>query len=136
MPKSLKRSNLRAMHRQLIAVAVLLAAVTPTARIHAEVVRRQIRLRDGWLVKQLDSEKPEPVTAGDNSWLSARMPSQVHDVLLAHGRIADPHIGANAAACAWVGEKYWANVCRFPTPARGDGPAFLRFEGLDTLEEQ
>ena len=86
------------------------------------VGRRQIVLTDGWRIKQLDGDKPDAVALAresespDNTWLSARMPAQVHDVLLAHGLIADPHVGKNAAACAWVGEKDWAYVCRFPTP--------------------
>ena len=87
-----------------------------------EVGRRQILLTDGWLIKQLDGDKWDAVVLAresespDNTWLSARMPAQVHDVLLAHGRIADPHVGKNAADCAWVGEKDWAYVCRFSTP--------------------
>src|SRR5262249_54785718 len=60
---------------------------------------------------------------------------QVHDILLAHGRIADPHVGRNAAACAWVGDKDWVYVCRFPTPERTGKTALLRFEGLDTLAD-
>jgi hypothetical protein len=56
------------------------------------------------------------------------MPAQVHDVLLSHGLIADPHVGKSAGACAWVGEKNWAYVCRFPTPARIGSSAFLRFD--------
>src|SRR3954447_14550778 len=63
------------------------------------------------------------------------MPAQVHDSLLAHGRIADPHVGRNAAACAWVGDRDWAYVCRFPTPEKAAETAFLRFEGLDTLPD-
>ena len=106
----------------------------------AEPARRQIALREGWLVKQLETDKPDIAALAresaspDKTWLSAQMPAQVHDVLLAHGLIADPHVGRNAAACAWVGEKDWAYVCQFPTPEiTGSGPAFLRFEGLDTL---
>ncbi len=60
------------------------------------------------------------------------MPAQVHDVLLAHGRIPDPRIGKNAAESAWVGEKDWAYGCVFTSPA-GVGPVLLRFKGLDTL---
>jgi len=106
-----------------------------------EVARRRIPLAEGWLIKQLDSEKPDVAAlvrqsaSPDSTWLSARMPAQVHDVLLAHRRIADPHVGRNAADCAWVGEKDWAYVGRFPTPERAAKPAFLRFEGLDTLAE-
>jgi len=103
------------------------------------VLRRQVPLRDGWLVRQLDTDKAD-VTAlareaisPDKSWMPARVPAQVHELLLAQGLIPDPHVGNNAAASAWVGEKDWAYLCRFPTPDRIGGPVFLRFEGLDTL---
>ena len=103
--------------------------------------RRQITLRDGWLVKQLDTNKGDVAELAresatpDKTWLPTRMPAQVHDVLLAHGVIPDPHIGKNAAASAWVGEKDWAYVCRFPTPENIHSQVFLRFEGLDTLAD-
>lgn len=103
--------------------------------------RRPIPLRDGWLVKQLDTDKPDVAAltresaSPDKTWLTARMPAQVHDVLLAHGLIPDPHAGTNAAASAWVGEKDWAYVGRFPTPANIPKQAFLRFDGLDTLAD-
>jgi beta-mannosidase len=103
--------------------------------------RRQILLRDGWLVKQLDTDKPDIVAltresaAPDKTWLTARMPAQVHDVLLAHGLIPDPHLGTNATVSAWVGEKDWAYVGRFSSPESINGRAFLRFEGLDTLAD-
>ncbi|MHB1034720.1 MAG: beta-mannosidase [Pirellulales bacterium] len=111
------------------------------ARSTGEGGRRRIVLADRWLLKQLDSDKPDVAAliresaSPDKTWLSAKMPSQVHDVLLAHGLIADPHLGKNAAACAWVGQKDWAYVCRFATPERIGGKALLRFEGLDTLAD-
>jgi beta-mannosidase len=104
--------------------------------------RVQLPLRDGWLVKQLDSDKPDIAAltrasaAPDKNWMPARMPAQVHDILLQQNLIPDPHVGRNAAASAWVADKDWAYICRFATPARpagNAGPAFLRFEGLDTL---
>ena len=104
-----------------------------------DTARRQIVLREGWLIKQLNNDHPD-ITAltresasPNDSWLAARMPAQVHDILLAHGKIADPHFGTNAATCAWIGEKNWAYICRFVTPDFIPGPVFLRFEGLDTL---
>lgn len=103
--------------------------------------RRQIVLSDGWLVKQLDTNQPDVAALArasatpDRTWLAARMPAQVHDVLLAHNLIPDPHVGTNAAASAWVGEKDWAYVCRFATPERMTESTCLRFEGLDTLAD-
>src|SRR5512141_2716765 len=112
---------------------------TATLDHAAEPARRQITLREGWLVKQLETDAPDVAALAresaspDKTWLAARMPAQVHETLLAHKLIEDPHIGRNAAACAWVGEKDWAYVCRFPSPSSDGGPAFLRFNGLDTL---
>jgi len=102
-------------------------------------MRSQEVLSQGWLVRQLDSAEPDvaeltrQAAAPDAAWMAAAMPAQVHDVLLAHGKIPDPHVGKSAAASAWVGEKDWAYACRFPTPGHGDGPVMLRFGGLDTL---
>ena len=107
--------------------------------LQAAPARPQIPLADGWLVHQLDNDQPDVAALArasavpDRTWLSARMPAQVHDVLLAHALIPDPHVGTNAAASAWVGEKDWAYLCRFPTPEGLRRSAFLRFEGLDTL---
>lgn len=103
--------------------------------------RSRVDLTENWHIKQLDTDKPDvaaltrQAARPDDAWLTARMPQQVHDVLLRHGKIADPRVGKNAAECTWVGEKDWAYTCKFPSPADGDGPVFLRFDGLDTLAE-
>jgi hypothetical protein len=101
---------------------------------------RQI-LREGWRVSEVDashydsSELGLQATARDTTWLAARLPAQVHDVLLAHGRIRDPHVGKNAAEAAWVGDRDWAYACTFDSPKHDGGPLWLRLEGLDTLAE-
>lgn len=99
---------------------------------------RQV-LASGWYVKQLENDRPDIVAlmqesaAPDATWLPAEMPAQMHDVLFAHGLIGDPHIGKNAAAQTWVGERDWAYLCRFASPEKSAGPVLLRFGGLDTL---
>ncbi|MCX6872455.1 MAG: hypothetical protein NTW21_01400 [Verrucomicrobia bacterium] len=119
-------------------IVFLCAAIAGHA---AGSARRQLALRDGWSVRQLDSGQPDIAAltresaAPDQTWLSARMPAQVHDVLLAHGLIPDPHVGTNATVSSWVGEKDWAYVCRFLTPPDIGGPVFLRCGGLDTLAD-
>ena len=96
-------------------------------------------LTENWYIRQLESNRPDiaelsrSVLSPDSTWLIARMPAQVHDVLLEHGKISDPHVGKNAAESAWVGEKDWAYACVFKSSAKSEGPVFLRFEGLDTL---
>lgn len=102
-------------------------------------MRAQRSLTEEWHIKQLDADKPDiaaltrEAASPDDTWLAARMPAQVHDVLLEHGLISNPRIGKNAADSAWVGEKDWAYVCRFVSPERSVGPVLLRFGGLDTL---
>ena len=104
-------------------------------------MRTTTTLTEGWHVRQLEpgdydvAELAREGRAPGDEWLAARMPAQVHDVLLAHSLIPDPHGGKNAAECAWVGEKDWAYATTFPTPERAGGPVFLRFGGLDTLAE-
>lgn len=65
--------------------------------------------------------------------MPARIPAQVHEILLRHGKIPDPHISRNAADSVWVGEKDWAYACVFKSPTYSKGPVSLRFGGLDTL---
>ncbi len=96
-------------------------------------------LTTGWLIRQLDSADADvaaltrELDMGHEAWLPTRMPAQVHDVLLQHGLIPDPHVGKNAAECAWVGERDWAYACRFPSPTSAGGPMWLRLDGLDTI---
>ena len=101
--------------------------------------RTTTTLTENWHIKQLDTDKPDitamtrSAASPDRTWLSARMPAQVHEILLQHGKISDPHIGKNAADSAWVGDKDWAYSCVFQSPAVDGGSVFLRFDGLDTL---
>lgn len=120
----------------ILICAALSLASTPMAWSRQ---RTTTVLKDNWHVKQLDTDKPDiaaltrSAASPDGTWLSARMPAQVHEIFLQHGKISDPHISKNAADSAWVGEKDWAYACVFKSPDRGKGPVFLRFEGLDTL---
>jgi hypothetical protein len=97
--------------------------------------RRRIVLKEAWYVKQLETDKPvmadliEGLGNHNDGWMTATISAQVHDVLLAHGRIADPHVGKNAAACASVGEKEWVYVCRFATPQEITGPVLYVLKG-------
>ena len=124
----------------IVLVGWLLVA-TGTVAADDATSRRQLALKDNWLVKQLDTDKPDIAALAresaspDKTWLAAPMPAQVHEILLQRGLIPDPHVGKNAAACTWVSEKNWVYVCRFETPRPAAGPALLRFEGLDTLAD-
>ena len=72
-------------------------------------MRYRQALKQGWYVKQLDTDTPDvEMLIPDETWLSATMPAQVHDILFSHGLIPDPRVGKNAAESAWVGEAAWA----------------------------
>ncbi|MHC4654401.1 MAG: glycoside hydrolase family 2 protein [Planctomycetota bacterium] len=135
------RTNRREGDRSCLRAGCLMAvtmSIVLTTSVYAQQ-RATIVLSENWHIKQLETDKPDiaaltsQVASPDNTWLSARMPVQVHDVLLQHGKISDPHFGKNAAESAWVGEKDWVYACKFSSPVKGSGPVFLRFEGLDTL---
>jgi len=108
------------------------------ALVRGDPTRSLRALREGWHIKQLETDRPnipaltEAATKPDDSWMPATIPAQVHDVLLACGKIPDPRVGKNAAESAWVGQKDWVYACTFASPA-GHGPVFLRFGGLDTI---
>jgi hypothetical protein len=126
--------------RRLATRSILAVALFAHATLQVSSAERsRILVREGWFVKQLDSDTPDvsalalELESPGSEWLAAPMPAQVHDVLLAHGRISDPRIGRNASASAWVGEKDWAYGCRFSSPATNEAPVWLRFAGLDTL---
>jgi len=127
----------RANHVLTGAAAVLTLLLVAAGTRAAE--RTAVILTDHWHVKQLDSDQPDvaeltrQAASPDETWLPARMPEQVHDVLLRHGKISDPRVGKNAAESVWVGQTDWAYACKFVTPKSKGGPVLLHFDGLDTL---
>jgi len=125
-----------ATHRKrVLNVTVAILAVT----VPAAAARVRQTLADGWYVKQLESANPDigqlvrSLNQPDKAWLSARMPAQVHEILLAHKLIPDPRLSENAAKVTWVSQKDWAYGTKFRTPAGATGPVFLHLDGLDTL---
>ncbi|UCG48558.1 MAG: hypothetical protein JSU94_02045 [Phycisphaerales bacterium] len=126
----------RCRMKMVLSLGILACAFVCGARAQG---RATIVLKDNWYVKQLENDRPDvsllaaSLAKPDGDWLNAKMPAQVHDVLLSHGRISDPHVGKNAGESAWVAEKDWAYACRFASPSKAAGPVFLRFDGLDTL---
>ena len=57
----------------------------------APTTRSRAVLAENWFVKQIDTAKPDPqaltqeAKSPGGKWMRARMPAQVHDVLLEHG---------------------------------------------------
>jgi hypothetical protein len=78
---------------EVITAAIVLMAFNAQAS-----ERRRIVLSEDWHVKQVMSDKPmlgdliEGLGNPADGWMAATMPAQVHDVLLAQGRIVDPHV--------------------------------------------
>jgi len=98
---------------------------------------RQILSTD-WMIRQVDADTVEieeltlELSKGYRHWMAVdKMPKQIAEVLLEHGKIPDPRISRNAAKCGWIWEKDWVYATQFDSP-QGSGPAFLRFLGVDT----
>ena len=66
-------------------------------------------------------------------WLPATVPGDVHSDLLAHGRIADPYLGAGLAACRWVEGVDWWYRTRLSLALEHGQRAVLEFDGIDYL---
>ncbi len=99
-------------------------------------------LTDGWSVHelktngQLNETEIAAWAEGDSScWttpLTARMPMQAHDALLANQKIDDLFIPGNCEKAQWIGERDWIYRTTFPKPD-SNGRTFLHFHGLDTF---
>ncbi len=82
-------------------------------------------LKDDWELCQEDGY----------DWLKIpRMPMQVHDVLVHHGKIEPPVKHGKQEPCIWVAEENWVYRTRF-SPLGCGGRHFLDFKGLDTVVE-
>ncbi len=70
---------------------------------------------------------------GVREWLPARVPGDVHSDLLAAGRIPDPYVGDNLAACRWVESVDWWYRARLPLGLQPGQRVVLEFDGIDYL---
>ena len=71
-----------------------------------------------------------------NDWIDIAAPGDVHQALIASGRIADPFYDRNEQKCAWMEEREWWYRIRFDgdeQPLRKDERLLLVFQGLDTF---
>lgn len=89
-------------------------------------------LTSDWHFKQTDDDD-------DATWLPvARVPTNVHLDLLAHGKIPDPFLGFNELSCEWVADKAWTYRVALPSVAAAAAAQHgvrhvLAFDGLDTF---
>ncbi len=106
-------------------------------------MKTELDLNRGWQVHQAPacsifsgddiaelSEKASDVYC---DWIDADMPGQVHEILMAAGRIEDPRYGDRAKDLLWVAECDWVYKKRFAHPRSEQ--VFLEFMGLDTLAD-
>ena len=93
-------------------------------------MRELVQLDQGWRMRQC---APGGEATGD--WMSADMPAQVHEVLLAHGLLADPREYRGSEKCQWVADRDWLYELDFAYAGSGSYRQVLRFEGVDTLAE-
>ena len=83
-------------------------------------------LNDNWQFRQ----------AGEEQWLSARVPGQVHLDLLDHKLIDDPYWRDNESIQQWIGEKDWEYQTQFlVTESQAVMAGELHFDGLDTYAD-
>jgi beta-galactosidase/beta-glucuronidase len=102
----------------------------------------RIELAQGWRLKSIEPQtdftaeflgQAERAPANDG-WLPVTaMPAMVHDVLLAHGKIAEPWLPGGTEKCFWTGERDWVYALKFS--ARPGRVSRLRFLGLDGKAE-
>ncbi len=105
-------------------------------------MKQIIPLAEGWQVAglsttgRLDAGAVARLSDGlqetTDDWLTATMPAQVHDVLIAHGRIEEPWKPGAGEQAAWVDKQDWTYRREFDRPA-SDGRVMLTCRGLDTV---
>jgi hypothetical protein len=99
----------------VLAVVGMFFLTCSTLSAASQPLRSQITLDGIWHLKRIDPANVDVVLLGREAaspgadWLSARMPAQVQDILLAHGRIPDPRQSRNCAQTTWVFTNDW--VC-------------------------
>src|ERR1022692_3844705 len=90
-------------------------------------------LDHGWQFRQVTADAKE----GQNGWLSATVPGDVHLDLLANKKIADPYFRDNEAKLQWIQKESWEYklIFEFPPVFLGRPNGGLFFRGLDTASK-
>jgi beta-mannosidase len=97
------------------------------ARSLAQTQNAVVTLDHGWQFRQITAG------AGENGWLPATVPGDVHLDLLANKKIADPFFRDNEAKLQWIEKESWEYRLSFDvTPVvLGRSHVDLVFDGLD-----
>lgn len=93
---------------------------------------QRVNLDQGWFLQQVDD-----ANGIEHEILSVpSVPTDVYQVLLAHGKIADPVKDLNELSVRWIADKQWRYTTKLhiDTSAVKNGETLdLVFEGLDTF---
>ncbi|MEM2217749.1 MAG: hypothetical protein QW731_05165, partial [Thermofilaceae archaeon] len=100
-------------------------------------MRKTISLNGSWRLQWFEFGRPEGQFTkdyDDSWWFEARVPGEVHEVLLERGLIQDPFYADNCDKRDWVECVDWWYRKRFFVPEDFKGRKVeLIFEGLDTF---
>ena len=92
-------------------------------------------LETGWLFKRHDPLLSfEDDFSSAKGWRSASVPGTVHQDLLAHDLIPDPHLAQHEHDVQWVGQTDWLYRLEFTVDQLSQRAA-LCFDGLDTYAQ-
>ena len=114
---------------------------TPTVALHG-YLRQQSDLSSlQWQFGSVPQQPWQAASASDvlldipqvTPWLPGIVPGTVQSDLLSLGRIPDPFLEDNLAACQWVERLDWWYRAVLPLQLDPGQRAFLEFDGIDTL---
>lgn len=75
-------------------------------------------------------------TGGGDGWIPTKAPGDVYRALILAGRLADPFVGRNEAAAAWVRDReWWWHAPLYLTEVSDGETVELTFKGLDTFAD-
>lgn len=103
-------------------------------------MKKTFKINDTWYIRQIEntehlsSEQVLEYGRPGSEELDCRLPAQVHEILLSHGRIDDPLAAGNSLKCKWVAEKDWIYRGVFTIEEKGEKNHLL-FKGLDTVAD-
>jgi beta-mannosidase len=77
------------------------------------------------------------LTHSSDGWIRTPVPGDIHQGLVAAGRIPEPLLGLNTAKCAWTEARSWWYRTSFPAPADRQAAELVELElnGLDANAE-
>lgn len=83
---------------------------------------KKTTVKGPWFFREADPASPDPLALAlpetdGGPWLQLKVPGDINQALLDHGRLPDPHFDTQARECYWVTSKEWWLFTRFDAPA-------------------